>query len=204
MSTRRLGVAVAVLGGFLYAVGGSDGTSPLNTGMVLDHGVAVSFTKKQKKSLTFVHMLLWHLTPTQTVKSILVSSYANCGSPQQHNVPHHTTKTERQAPQIPVQLCIYGIWQEHGRPSPTQYAKDPLPIFVPLSDTTGHPQRPPDHVLTQKWHTTKHFDSSLRVTLALFWIRLNWQSVIQVFPLFVQFFYKDKLSRAGEVQGQWR
>lgn len=35
MSTRRLGVAVAVLGGFLYAVGGSDGTSPLNTGAVL-------------------------------------------------------------------------------------------------------------------------------------------------------------------------
>jgi kelch-like protein 20 len=31
MSTRRLGVAVAVLNGFLYAVGGSDGTSPLNT-----------------------------------------------------------------------------------------------------------------------------------------------------------------------------
>lgn len=35
MSTRRLGVAVAVLGGFLYAVGGSDGTSPLNTGTCL-------------------------------------------------------------------------------------------------------------------------------------------------------------------------
>lgn len=35
MSTRRLGVAVAVLGGFLYAVGGSDGTSPLNTGTYL-------------------------------------------------------------------------------------------------------------------------------------------------------------------------
>lgn len=35
MSTRRLGVAVAVLGGFLYAVGGSDGTSPLNTGTFL-------------------------------------------------------------------------------------------------------------------------------------------------------------------------
>lgn len=35
MSTRRLGVAVAVLGGFLYAVGGSDGTSPLNTGVGL-------------------------------------------------------------------------------------------------------------------------------------------------------------------------
>lgn len=34
MSTRRLGVAVAVLGGFLYAVGGSDGTSPLNTGLL--------------------------------------------------------------------------------------------------------------------------------------------------------------------------
>lgn len=32
MSTRRLGVGVAVLGGFLYAVGGSDGTCPLNTG----------------------------------------------------------------------------------------------------------------------------------------------------------------------------
>ena len=34
MSTRRLGVGgVAVLAGYLYAVGGSDGTSPLNTGM---------------------------------------------------------------------------------------------------------------------------------------------------------------------------
>ena len=31
MSTRRLGVAVAVLDGSLYAIGGSDGTSPLNT-----------------------------------------------------------------------------------------------------------------------------------------------------------------------------
>ena len=31
MSTRRLGVAVAVLNGCLYAVGGSDGNSPLNT-----------------------------------------------------------------------------------------------------------------------------------------------------------------------------
>ena len=35
MSTRRLGVGVAVLGGFLYAVGGSDGTSPLNTGKLI-------------------------------------------------------------------------------------------------------------------------------------------------------------------------
>jgi len=33
MSTRRLGVGVAVLAGYLYAVGGSDGTSPLNTGI---------------------------------------------------------------------------------------------------------------------------------------------------------------------------
>ena len=32
MNTRRLGVAVAVLGGYLYAVGGSDDQSPLNTG----------------------------------------------------------------------------------------------------------------------------------------------------------------------------
>lgn len=37
MSTRRLGVGVAVLGGYLYAVGGSDGTSPLNTGKGLSH-----------------------------------------------------------------------------------------------------------------------------------------------------------------------
>lgn len=32
MNSRRLGVGVAVLAGFLYAVGGSDGQSPLNTG----------------------------------------------------------------------------------------------------------------------------------------------------------------------------
>ena len=31
MSTRRLGVAVAVLDAYLFAIGGSDGTSPLNT-----------------------------------------------------------------------------------------------------------------------------------------------------------------------------
>ncbi|KOB72232.1 Kelch-like protein diablo, partial [Operophtera brumata] len=31
MTTRRLGVAVSVLGGMLYAVGGSDGQAPLNT-----------------------------------------------------------------------------------------------------------------------------------------------------------------------------
>ena len=36
MCTRRLGVGVAVLNGYLYAVGGSDGTSPLNTGMAED------------------------------------------------------------------------------------------------------------------------------------------------------------------------
>lgn len=42
MSTRRLGVAVAVLGGFLYAVGGSDGTSPLNTGQSLPERAVLS------------------------------------------------------------------------------------------------------------------------------------------------------------------
>jgi hypothetical protein len=31
MMTRRLGVAVAVLSGHLYAIGGSDGQCPLNT-----------------------------------------------------------------------------------------------------------------------------------------------------------------------------
>ena len=41
MSTRRLGVGVAVLGGYLYAVGGSDGTSPLNTGNTLHFLVIV-------------------------------------------------------------------------------------------------------------------------------------------------------------------
>ena len=35
MCTRRLGVGVAVLNGYLYAVGGSDGTSPLNTGLYI-------------------------------------------------------------------------------------------------------------------------------------------------------------------------
>jgi kelch-like protein 20 len=35
MGTKRLGVAVAVLDGFLYAIGGSDGQCPLNTGRVL-------------------------------------------------------------------------------------------------------------------------------------------------------------------------
>ena len=31
MMTRRLGVAVAVLHGYLYAIGGSDGQNPLNS-----------------------------------------------------------------------------------------------------------------------------------------------------------------------------
>ena len=31
MNSRRLGVAVAVLGGHLYAIGGSDGTTPLSS-----------------------------------------------------------------------------------------------------------------------------------------------------------------------------
>ena len=34
MTTRRLGVAVAVVGGYLYAIGGSDGQCPLNTGII--------------------------------------------------------------------------------------------------------------------------------------------------------------------------
>jgi kelch-like protein 20 len=34
MGTKRLGVAVAVLDGYLYAIGGSDGQCPLNTGNV--------------------------------------------------------------------------------------------------------------------------------------------------------------------------
>ncbi len=32
MGTKRLGVAVAVLEGYLYAIGGSDGQCPLSTG----------------------------------------------------------------------------------------------------------------------------------------------------------------------------
>ena len=39
MTTRRLGVAVAVLGGYLYAIGGSDGQCPLNTGTFCEIGV---------------------------------------------------------------------------------------------------------------------------------------------------------------------
>ncbi len=35
MGTKRLGVAVAVLDGYLYAIGGSDGQCPLNTGIFL-------------------------------------------------------------------------------------------------------------------------------------------------------------------------
>lgn len=34
MGTKRLGVAVAVLDGYLYAIGGSDGQSPLSTGKI--------------------------------------------------------------------------------------------------------------------------------------------------------------------------
>ena len=57
MSTRRLGVGVAVLGGYLYAVGGSDGTCPLNTGMlvmknILDYNVYFKKNPRQKKLCT--------------------------------------------------------------------------------------------------------------------------------------------------------
>lgn len=44
MSTKRLGVAVAVLGGYLYAVGGSDGSSPLNSGKpIIDNYLTFAF-----------------------------------------------------------------------------------------------------------------------------------------------------------------
>lgn len=37
MGTKRLGVAVAVLDGYLYAIGGSDGQCPLSTGRKRTH-----------------------------------------------------------------------------------------------------------------------------------------------------------------------
>ena len=44
MGTKRLGVAVAVLDGYLYAVGGSDGQCPLSTGKLeeLDTSVVIN------------------------------------------------------------------------------------------------------------------------------------------------------------------
>ena len=51
MNTRRLGVAVAVLGGFLYAVGGSDGQMPLCTGIDLINSTC-SRGVRLKNSLT--------------------------------------------------------------------------------------------------------------------------------------------------------
>ena len=45
MNTRRLGVAVAVLGGYLYAIGGSDGSTPLNTVERYDPRQVRKFTK---------------------------------------------------------------------------------------------------------------------------------------------------------------
>ena len=61
MSTRRLGVGVAVLAGYLYAVGGSDGTSPLNTGLDIfifftlrnDRNSDILWTKEEKQ---------WHMS----------------------------------------------------------------------------------------------------------------------------------------------
>lgn len=81
MSTRRLGVAVAVLGGFLYAVGGSDGTSPLNTGQSLPKSVqfpqSSTFSlgespyKKSKKSRLSYNLLgkLFSLQESVTLSS---------------------------------------------------------------------------------------------------------------------------------------
>ena len=57
MSTRRLGVGVAVLATYLYAVGGSDGTSPLNTGQyaVVRIGYAVARCEGSHVGYTPVH-----------------------------------------------------------------------------------------------------------------------------------------------------
>lgn len=69
MSTKRLGVAVAVLGSYLYAMGGSDGTSPLNTG---------------RYSLITVIIIIIHLVFTtschhhiSSVRALLISKSAN-------------------------------------------------------------------------------------------------------------------------------
>ena len=55
MSTRRLGVGVAVLGGYLYAVGGSDGTSPLNTGITFIWTINQWLTNSQSS----VYSIMW-------------------------------------------------------------------------------------------------------------------------------------------------
>ena len=47
MNSRRLGVGVAVLGGYLYAVGGSDGQSPLHSGT----GMSLDFSPLEFKSV---------------------------------------------------------------------------------------------------------------------------------------------------------
>ena len=47
MNTHRLGVAVGVLGGCLYAVGGSDGSSPLNTVERYMNSVIIKFLKER-------------------------------------------------------------------------------------------------------------------------------------------------------------
>ena len=49
MNTHRLGVAVGVLGGCLYAVGGSDGSSPLNTVERYMNSVIIKFLKEINK-----------------------------------------------------------------------------------------------------------------------------------------------------------
>jgi len=45
MTTRRLGVAVAVLGGYLYAIGGSDGQCPLNTGNAISNSYLSAYKR---------------------------------------------------------------------------------------------------------------------------------------------------------------
>ena len=57
MNTRRLGVGVAVLGGFLYAIGGSDGAAPLCSGMYNSHTVRESIGTRAL-AIVYVFMVL--------------------------------------------------------------------------------------------------------------------------------------------------
>ena len=62
MSTRRLGVGVAVLNGYLYAVGGSDGTSPLNTGLCKSLSTYVLIWSRSIQPPRFSFLAWWWRT----------------------------------------------------------------------------------------------------------------------------------------------
>lgn len=65
MTTRRLGVAVAVLGGYLYAIGGSDGQCPLNTVERYDSRYdTIKFLAPFSHSLSLSHI---HITQSHFV-----------------------------------------------------------------------------------------------------------------------------------------